>query len=77
MLLLKRSLSEILVGLQIIQDASKNQVWISQPTLTELLLSKYGLSEAKPTKTPVNVGSKLLKATEDVNLRISIYISLL
>ncbi len=74
-----RDLGELkyFLGLQIIQDASKNQVWIGQPTFTELLLSKYGLSEAKPTKTPVNVGSKLLKATEDVNLLISIYISLL
>ncbi len=65
-----RDLGELkyFLGVQITQDASKNQVWIGQPTFTELLLSKYGLSEAKPTKTPVNVGSKLLKATEDSEL---------
>ena len=47
---------------------TKNKVWIGQPMFTELLLSKYGMSEAKPTKTPVNVGSKLLKAMEDSEL---------
>ncbi len=46
-----RDLGELkyFLGVQITQDASKNQVWIGQPTFTELLLSKYGLSEAKPT----------------------------
>jgi len=47
---------------------SNNEVWIGQPMFTEYLLRKYGMSEAKPTKIPVNVGSKLINATEDSQL---------
>ena len=40
-------------------------VWTGQPTFTESVLQKYGMNEAKPIKTPVNVNLKLLKASEE------------
>jgi len=43
-------------------------VWLGQPTFTESILRKYGMEDAKPIKTPVNVNSKLLKAMDDSEL---------
>ena len=56
------------LGVQVIQNHKKGTVWIGQPTFTESVLQKYGMNEAKPIKTPVNVNSKLLNATEESEL---------
>ena len=56
------------LGVQIAQDHKNGNVWIGQPTFTELILKKYGMEDAKPVKIPVDVNSKLLKATEDSEL---------
>ena len=56
------------LGVQVIQDHERGTVWIGQPTFTESVLHKYGMNEAKPIKTPVNVNSKLLKASEECEL---------
>ncbi len=53
------------LGVQVIQDHKDGKVWIGQPTFTESVLKKYGMQEAKPIKTPVNVNSKLVKASEE------------
>ena len=53
------------LGVQVRQNHNKSDVWIGQPTFTESILKKYGMEDAKPVKTPVNVNSKLMKATED------------
>ena len=46
------------LGVQVIQDHKDGKVWIGQPTFTESVLKKYGMEEAKPISTPVNVNSK-------------------
>ena len=56
------------LGVQVIQDQGKGTVWIGQPTYTKSILQKYGMSEAKPVKTPVDVNSKLLKTEEESEL---------
>ena len=56
------------LGVQVIQDHEKGTVWIGQPTFTESVLQKYGMNVAKPIKTPVNVNSKLLNASEESEL---------
>ena len=56
------------LGVQVIQDHERGTVWIGQPTFTESVLQKYGMNEAKPIKTPVNVNLKLLKASEECEL---------
>ena len=38
---------------------------MGQPTFTELILDKYEMKDAKLSKTPVNMNSKLLKASEN------------
>ncbi len=44
------------LGVQVIQDSTcYGKVWLGQPTFTESVLKKYGMEEAKPIKTPVNV----------------------
>ncbi len=53
------------LGVQVIQDDKDGKVWIGQPIFTESVLKKYGMEEAKPIKTPVNVNSKLVKASEE------------
>ena len=53
------------LGVQVVQDREKGTCWIGQPTFTKNTLKKYNMEEAKPIKTPVNVSSKLLKASED------------
>ena len=56
------------LGVQVSQDHKNGKVWIGQSTFTESILRKYGMEDAKPVKTPVDVNSKLLKATEDSEL---------
>ncbi len=56
------------LGIQVIQDSDKGTVWIGQPTFTADILQKYGMDQAKATKTPVDVNSKLLKATDESEL---------
>ena len=53
------------LGVQVRQNHNNGDVWIGQPTFTESILKNYGMEDAKPVKTPVNVNSKLMKATED------------
>ena len=38
---------------------------MEQPTFTELIIDKYGMKDAKPSKTPVKMNSKLQKVSEN------------
>ena len=46
------------LGVQVVQDHTDGKVWIGQFTS---VLRKYGMEEAKPIKTQVNVGSTVWK----------------
>ena len=48
-----------------VEQCENNSVWIGQPTYTTNLLQTFGMQDCKPVSTPVNVGSKLTKATDD------------
>ena len=50
------------LGQQVIQKNGK--VWVSQLTYTENILKKFGLESCKPVETPVDLSSKLIKATD-------------
>ena len=43
-------------------------VWIGQPMYIENVLKKYGMEDAKAISTPVDVGTKLVKAATDSEL---------
>ena len=53
------------LGMSVVQDQEKKETWIGQPTYTKRLLTRMGMSDCKPTKTPVSPGNCLVKATED------------
>ena len=48
-----------------VEQRENNSVWIGQPAYTTSLLQTFGMQDCKPVSTPVNVGSKLTKATDD------------
>ena len=52
------------LGVNITQN-QKGDVWIGQPVYTQDILTKFGMSEAKPVSTPVDTGTKLVKAMDD------------
>ena len=58
----------VLAGESTERITQDDKVWLGQPTVTESILRKYRMEDAKPIKTPVNVNSKLLKATDDSEL---------
>ena len=59
---------QYLLGVSITQNSTDKSVWIGQPVYTLNLLKKFGLKDAQPVATPVCVGSKLTKATDDDEL---------
>ena len=46
------------------EQRKDNSVWIGQPAYTQNLLA-FGMQDCKPVGTPVNISSKLVKATDD------------
>ena len=53
------------LGMSIVQDQEKKETWIGQPTYAEKLLTKMGMSDCKPVKTPADPANRLVKAAED------------
>ena len=53
------------LGVKIVQNHRAGTIWIGQPTYTEEVLKKFGMENCKPLNTPVEVGLKLTKGTED------------
>ena len=53
------------LGMKIIQNQSSGEVWIGQPVYTQNILEKFGMKDAKPVSTPVDVSSKLVTATAE------------
>lgn len=52
--------------MQVIQKSEK--VWIGQPTYAEKVLSIFGMDDARPVDTPVDLNSKLIKDTDESEL---------
>ena len=50
------------LGISVVRN---QETWMGQPEYTEKLLSKMGMSDCKPVKTPVDASSHLVKATEE------------
>ena len=53
------------LGVKVIQDRKKGNIWIGQPVYTKNILQKFGMENAKPISTPVAVNTKLTLKTED------------
>ena len=52
------------LGVNVFQNHKKGTVWIVQQTYTKNMLKKFGFDKAKSIGTPVDIGTKLHKATE-------------
>ena len=53
------------LGVSVVQDEAQGSTWIGQPTYIEKVLRKFGMQDAKPVGTPVDVNTKLLNATDE------------
>ena len=53
------------LGVQVIQDKKNGYIWIGQSLYTRDLLLKFQMDGANSVMTPVSVGQKLVKATEE------------
>ena len=52
------------LGMSVVQDQEKKETWLGQPAHTARLLTKMGMSDCKPVKTPTDPSHHLVKATE-------------
>ena len=52
------------LGISIVQEQEGRVTWMGQPAYTQKLLTKTGMSDCKPVKTPVDPGQRLVKASE-------------
>ena len=59
---------EYILGVKVVQDSSKGQIWIGQPSYTESVLKKFGMEDSKPIETPIESNQKLCKATDTCTL---------
>ena len=53
------------LGMSIVQKQEEKVTWMGQPAYTQKLLTKTGMNDYKPVKTPVDPGHRLVKASED------------
>lgn len=53
------------LGMSIVQNREGKVTWMGQPTYIQKLLTKIGMNDSKPVKTPVDPGHRLVKANED------------
>ena len=56
------------LGVNVVQNHHKETVWLGQQTYTESMLKKFGFDNAKSISSPVDVGTKLTKATDSNEL---------
>lgn len=54
------------LGVTVAQDSGK--LWIGQPAFTERILQKFGMSDAKPVRTPVNPDIKLTQCENETDV---------
>ena len=52
------------LGVKVVQDPSKDQVWIGQPAYVENILKTFCMEDCKPIETPVDPSQRLCKATD-------------
>ena len=48
------------LGVKVVQDGFAQTTWLGQPTFTEKMLQKFGMSESKSVSTPASADTKLV-----------------
>ena len=56
------------LGVKVVQDPTKSQIWIGQPSYIENVLKKFGMEDSKAIDTPMDPNLNLCKATEECTL---------
>ncbi|KAK4327560.1 hypothetical protein Pmani_001967 [Petrolisthes manimaculis] len=56
------------LGVKVVQDTVKGQIWIGQPLYIENILKKFGMEDSKPVETPVDPNQNVCKATDECTL---------
>ena len=51
------------LGIKVLQDDKSKSIWIGQPLYINNLLKKFGMQDCEAVGTPVDVSTKLVKAT--------------
>ena len=53
------------LGVTVDQNTSQDCVWIGQPSYTKRIIEKFNMENCKPVSTPVEMGVKLSKASDN------------
>ena len=53
------------LGTMVLHDEKSESIWIGQPVYTNNLLKKFGMQDCKAVCTPVDISTKLVKATSE------------
>ncbi|KAK4324010.1 hypothetical protein Pmani_005322 [Petrolisthes manimaculis] len=56
------------LGVKVVQDTVKGQIWIGQPLYIENILKKFGMEDSKPVETPVDPNQNVCEATDECTL---------
>ena len=51
------------LGVKVVRQEN-GSIWIGQPSYTKAVLHKFNMHDSKPVATPVEIGTKLVKATD-------------
>ncbi|KAK3894704.1 hypothetical protein Pcinc_001550 [Petrolisthes cinctipes] len=65
-----KDLSELqyFLGVKVVQNTVKGQIWIGQPLYIENILKKFGMEDSKPVETPVDPNQKVCKVTDECTI---------
>ncbi|KAK3888840.1 hypothetical protein Pcinc_007106 [Petrolisthes cinctipes] len=56
------------LGVKVVQNTVKGQIWIGQPLYIENILKKFGMEDSKPVETPVDPNQKVCKVTDECTI---------
>ncbi|KAK3880875.1 hypothetical protein Pcinc_014673 [Petrolisthes cinctipes] len=56
------------LGVKVVQDTVKGQIWIDQPLYIENILKMFGMEDSKPVETPADPNQKVCKATDECTI---------
>lgn len=53
------------LGVEAVQDPETGSVWLGQQSYTESILTRFGMQDAKPIRSPVDTSTKLVKGGDE------------
>lgn len=59
--------ANLFLGMKVLRNRSKNELWVGQPHYALEIVEKFGLSDCKPRKTPMDANVSLSKDSGEPN----------